>query len=238
MKHPLCSGNPKYEINYGRDNLWVDRISLKWMHDEKFRLAYDNACEDYTAIYGAPQYEWRIHVLIGLAFACSKLFPQSCFVDLGVHEANYAMSIYNYFNGLPVLHHYLYDSFEGLLPSSNSFELKTVGSSYSDPAIYERVLAKFADKNQYSIIKGWLPESLEHHCPRYPISLLNVDLNSAYPEIESIKYLWNTVIHGGYVLLDDYGRNPLQRDAIDLFCVEYDQFPITLPTGQGLIIKA
>ena len=238
MKHPLCCGDPKFAHNYGRDNLWVDRISLDWMNDSKFRRAYDHACADYTQLYGAPQYEWRLHVLIGLATSASRLNPESCFLDLGVHEGNYALCIKEYFGSLPVSHHYLYDSWEGLSDLATEQEKCVVGSTYSDPSTYRRVLSKFSNDSRYSIVRGWLPNALDNHFPDRPISLLSVDLNSALPEVESIKILWKMVLKGGYILLDDYGRNPAQRLAIDEFAQSANQYVITLPTGQGLMVKS
>ncbi|MCP9941923.1 class I SAM-dependent methyltransferase [Cyanobium sp. ATX 6E8] len=238
MKHPLCAGDPKFEKNYGRDNLWVDRISLEWMHDPTFKRAYQHACADYTALYGAPQYEWRLHILVGLASAASRLHPDSCFVDLGVHEANYAACIREYFGSLPVAHHYLYDSWEGLSDMAHEDEKCVVGSTYADPEIYRRVIRKFSNTNNYTIVRGWLPEALNGDFPRFPISLLSVDLNSAKPEVSCLELLWKLVVGGGYILLDDYGRNPRQRLAVDDFARAREQFVFTLPTGQGLIIKS
>lgn len=136
MKHPLCAGDPKFEKHYGRDNLWVDRISLDWMYEPAFKRAYQSACADYSALYGPPQYEWRLHVLIGLASSASRLHPNSCFVDLGVHEANYAACIKEYFGALPVAHHYLYDSWEGLSDLAHEDEKRIVGSDYLKPDTY------------------------------------------------------------------------------------------------------
>lgn len=79
---------------------------------------------------------------------------------------------------------------------------------------------------------------MDSHFPKYPISLISVDLNSAKPEVFSLEVLWHMVLRGGYILLDDYGRNPMQRLAIDEFVLAKDQFVVTLPTGQGLIIKS
>ena len=65
-------------------------------------------------------------------------------------------------------------------------------------------------------------------------------MNNAKSEIAAIEYLWDKLVVGAIVVLDDYAygedfRN--QKNAWDRFAVKMDFEILSLPTGQGLIIK-
>ena len=56
----------------------------------------------------------------------------------------------------------------------------------------------------------------------------------------AIEYLWEKLVIGGVVVLDDYDYGPEfmeQKYAWDKFAALKDFEILTLPTGQGLIIK-
>ena len=72
------------------------------------------------------------------------------------------------------------------------------------------------------------------------ICFLHVDLNNAKPEVEAIKFFWDKIVTSGIILLDDYAYSKqyhLQKQAIDKIGCTLNFSVITLPTGQGLIIK-
>ena len=65
-------------------------------------------------------------------------------------------------------------------------------------------------------------------------------MNNAFAEIEAIKFLWNKLVLGGIVVLDDYAYGEefmAQKNAWDEFALIRNFEILTLPTGQGLIIK-
>jgi predicted O-methyltransferase YrrM len=71
------------------------------------------------------------------------------------------------------------------------------------------------------------------------ISFLHIDLNAAEPEVASLKLLWDLITPGGIVVLDDYchhGRRA-QFIAMNELAIELQFSILSLPTGQGLIIK-
>ena len=70
-------------------------------------------------------------------------------------------------------------------------------------------------------------------------SFLHIDMNCVYPEAEALKYFWDKLVKGGMVIFDDYGWAVYyeQKQAHDLFAESKGVKIVTLPTGQGLLIK-
>lgn len=65
-------------------------------------------------------------------------------------------------------------------------------------------------------------------------------MNNAPAEIGAITYLWDQLVTGAVVLLDDYAYGPEfanQKRAWDNFSKENGFSILTLPTGQGMFFK-
>jgi hypothetical protein len=64
-------------------------------------------------------------------------------------------------------------------------------------------------------------------------------MNNVLPEIAAIEYFWDKLVQGGIVVLDDYGftSHLQQKLAFDEFAKRVGVLILTLPTGQGLILK-
>jgi O-methyltransferase len=68
---------------------------------------------------------------------------------------------------------------------------------------------------------------------------LHLDMNCAYPERAALEYFWDRLSPGGMVLLDDYAYfgNRVQGEAIDQAARSLGAKVLSIPTGQGLIMK-
>jgi hypothetical protein len=109
---------------------------------------------------------------------------------------------------------------------------------YADP-YFEKVAALFSDFPNVKLVQGILPESLKKQDLDI-ISYLSIDMNNAQAELGTIEILWDRIIKGGVVLLDDYAYGPEfleQKKSWDTFAQSKKISILTLPTGQGLIIK-
>jgi hypothetical protein len=64
-------------------------------------------------------------------------------------------------------------------------------------------------------------------------------MNIVMPEIAAIEFFWDRLIPGGIVLLDDYGwaTHAAQRAAFDAFASAHDAMILSVPTGQGIMIR-
>ena len=83
---------------------------------------------------------------------------------------------------------------------------------------------------------------MEGTLPTVPIdavSYLSIDMNIAYPERLAIEYFWPKLVTGAVVVLDDYAWKGYedQKATMDEFAATIGVEILTLPTGQGLLLK-
>jgi O-methyltransferase len=88
------------------------------------------------------------------------------------------------------------------------------------------------------LVKGSIPDTL-NDVQIEDICFLHIDMNCALPEVEALKFFWDKMVKGGMVILDDYGwlYHIEQKRAIDEFAKPKGINILTLPTGQGILIK-
>jgi O-methyltransferase len=96
----------------------------------------------------------------------------------------------------------------------------------------------FREFNNVHFLQGLIPDCLDRLNVE-KISFLHIDLNAAKPEIEGLTLLWDRLVKGGILLLDDYGfpNRRDQHDAMNSFASSHSVEIFQLPTGQGLVIK-
>ena len=101
------------------------------------------------------------------------------------------------------------------------------------------VKESFSAFPKVKIVKGKVPDSFSE-VQLGKISYLSIDMNNAKAEIAAIEYLWERLVIGAAVVLDDYAYGEefrTQKNAWDKFAKIMNFEILTLPTGQGLIIK-
>ena len=64
-------------------------------------------------------------------------------------------------------------------------------------------------------------------------------MNAVMPEIAALDFFWDKISKGGVILLDDYGfkEHLAQKETQDVWAKNHGVAILSLPTGQGLIIK-
>ena len=87
-------------------------------------------------------------------------------------------------------------------------------------------------------VRGILPGTLSQ-VKFGRIAYLSMDLNNAAPEKAVIEQLWDRLVPGAMIILDDYGWTECkaQYDMWNAFARRVDHHIAPLPTGQGLLIK-
>jgi hypothetical protein len=108
--------------------------------------------------------------------------------------------------------------------------------SYSDNP--QSLVSRFANHPEVRITQGELPGVL-HGIDLPEIRFLHVDLNAAEPEVQSVRILWDRLVPGAIMLLDDFGSPEFSESRIAMTQLSKElSFDILgLPTGQGLVIK-
>ena len=129
------------------------------------------------------------------------------------------------------------DTFNGLVDEYKSEnEQKTNLVNYDE--CYDEVRERFADFSNVIIVQGSIPGTLPQVQSK-EIAFVHIDMNCAKPEIDAGEYFWEKIVTSGVILLDDYAYPGYidQKYAWDDFAKRKGVQILTIPTGQGLIIK-
>jgi O-methyltransferase len=223
-------------VTYSTDGL-ITCLNCDFIQEEQFKRAYAAAAA--TNPWPGFTLQWRVYVVCWFANQVKDL--PGDFVECGVNTGAYAKAIIEYtgFNQLGKTFHLL-DTFDGLVPDLVSEAEKQAGlDKYLDQYknVYEGVLKTFKN-DKVNIIKGTVPGTLSQ-CDTNKIAYLSIDMNNVAPEIAAAEYFYDKVVPGGVIILDDYGfpQHINQKIAFDEFARQKGTTILSLPTGQGIILK-
>lgn len=218
---------------YNQDGL-ITMHNCDFLKDPRFQSAY--AAGASSGSWGGANIHWRVHVACwAAAQACGV---RGDFVECGTNKGGMALSILNYVRlDQSSRRFFLFDTFSGLVAElSSEREMKATSGVYSD--CHAEVVKRFAPYSNVIIVKGVIPDSLSQ-MPAGDIAFIHLDLNAARPTRSAIEFLWPRLVPGGVVLLDDYGwiTNEEQKATLDEFAAGVGLGILSLPTGQGLLLK-
>lgn len=227
---------------YADDGLISQHVT-DFLKDTKFLEAYALG-EQTGALKNHPGgIEFRAYVACWAAKYASAL--DGDFVECGVGKGLLSRTIAHYldFECSPKKL-YLFDTFEGI-PVDDAKDgqerqnMLFLNRTHFDNDYYETVKNTFNKYPNIILVKGRVPESFDNiRLDR--VSYISIDMNNATAEIAAIEYLWDRLVFGGVVVLDDYAYGPEfmnQKHAWDVFAATRNIEILTLPTGQGLILK-
>jgi hypothetical protein len=212
--------------------------------DPAFKAAYQRGVEANNNL--EPHLEWRLHV--ALWAASSALGAAGDFVECGVNTGFMSSAIMARLNwGQVARRFYLIDTFAGpVLSQFSSDEIRDgrrkLAEDYVAAGAYEtdlaRVRANFAEWPNAVVVEGSVPDILPS-VNTTSVAFLHIDMNCAYPERAALEYFWDRLSPGAFVLLDDYAYRGFenQTNAIDALARSLGFSVLSLPTGQGLIVK-
>jgi hypothetical protein len=228
-------------LTYNQDGLATVH-NCDFMKEKLFIEAYklgEAAYEGSGSFIEGAKIHWRVHVICWAANQSKNL--EGDFVECGVNRGWLSRSVMHYidFNKLNKKF-YLLDTYEGFSEkyiSDDEKELgRLAGSGYPD--CYASVVKTFEEFPNVKIIRGPVPETLSQ-VEASKVCYLSIDMNCVIPEIAAAEYFWDKLVCGGIIVLDDYGwkGHHLQKNAFDEFALKRGVMVLSLPTGQGLIIK-
>jgi O-methyltransferase len=187
--------------------------------------------EPYTEV--SPD---RCYILISLARYASYLTGD--FAECGVFKGGTALLLARVLKNTDNKRLYLFDSFQGLpKPNEEKDPWFSEGEfTFGSIEAVEDLLSDF--RTIIDIRCGWLPETfrgLENN--RYAFVHLDLDLYQS--NLDCCNYFYPRLLAGGVLLFDEYGFAAArgEKDAVDEFFADKSESPITLPTGQAIILK-
>jgi hypothetical protein len=174
---------------------------------------------------------WRRYVLACAAYPCVQL--DGDFVECGAYTGVGIKTVADYLGGTAFPKTFWgYDVFEHD-PSMLHHAMPDHGEG-----LYWRVRKKFSAYPQVKLIKGVIPQVFENNAPER-IAYLHIDLNQAPAEIAALEHLFDRMVPGSILILDDYEWSAYrpQKLAEDQWFDARHYRVMPLPTGQGLVIK-
>jgi O-methyltransferase len=205
------------------------------LHEPRFKEAY--AIVKASGAWRGCEIRWRAYVVAWCAQKAAAL--PGDFVECGVNEGGFSRLAMHCigFDRMPERTFFLLDTYCGTPPEAYSpGEDPDIRHTYSES--YDRAKTMFSGFPNARLIRGEVPGTLDQ-ITSDRICYLSLDMNVARPEIAAAQRLWDRLVPGAPVILDDYNwiGYEEQKKAFDLFATERGVEVLALPTGQGLIFK-
>lgn len=225
------------------DGSIYDADGLTSIHDHEFMRdpAFIAAYERGAHAAGDYDWHWRVHIGLWAAESASRL--EGDFVECGVNRGFLSSAIMQYLDWNNAgKTFYLLDTFSGLDPRYAAEDANRRSTENLESGFYVRdadaVRQNFAEWKNVRIIVGAVPETLEQ-IDTEKIAYLHLDMNCPEPEVAAFEFLWERLVPGAFVLLDDYAYRGYssQKSAMDAAASKKQVRIASLPTGQGLLIK-
>jgi hypothetical protein len=218
--------------------------TAQFQSDPEFRAAYNRGVQAGRGV--DPQFEWRVHTALWAAQTALRV--PGDFVECGVNAGFMSSAIMQRLKwNMVARRFYLIDTFAGpVLSQFSQDEVLKKRLAIAEDAIqagayvtdFERIRANFAEWPNALPVQGAVPDILPA-LGIEAVAFLHIDMNCALPERAALEFFWDRLSPGAVVLLDDYGYrgHECQREAIDEAARAKNARVLSLPTGQGLIIK-
>jgi hypothetical protein len=214
-----------------------------FLADPRFQLAYQTGVDSGHRIC-APEnlhIEWRVYVCCWAAEQALRLSGD--FVECGVSTGIVSRAVASYidFRRCKDRRFWLIDTFEGIPIDQASDAERQLSISKNARHYFDcsaDVQAHFASMPDVKVIKGRVPDVLPGLAIG-PVAYLHIDMNIAAPEVAASAHFWDKLVRGGLIVYDDYASlaHVEQKIALDKFAQSRGVAILSMPTGQGLLVK-
>jgi hypothetical protein len=240
--YPAHGANNSAEAVYDQDGLRSIH-NHEFILGPRFNKAYQRGVQAAGDDY---KWHWRVHVGLWAAYAASQLAGD--FVECGVNRGFLSSAIMDYLDWNQLdRRFFLLDTFKGIdLRYATEGELadgiadknaRTIASGFYtlDEAAVRR---NFAEWSRVTIVPGSIPDTLPQ-ITSSRIAFVHMDLNCSQPEVAAMRFLWDRLVPGAFVVLDDYAYYGYRSQLVgmDEFARSAGIQVLSLPTGQGLLVK-
>jgi O-methyltransferase len=231
------------EYSFNGRGLRLFGKTTDFLLDSRFQRAYAHGWQNGgKRRHTIDDDRWIMHVALWAATYAARL--PGDFVECGVDTGVMSVAICDWldFNQLDK-NFWLFDTYQGI-PEEQMTEAERNGiggwhnrESYEE--CFARTSANFAPWPRCKLVRGMVPETLTAFPPDRSVAYLSIDMNIVLPEIAAIEFFWDQLTPGGIVLLDDYAwaTHAAQRAAFDAFAQDHDTMILSVPTGQGIMIR-
>jgi O-methyltransferase len=221
-----------YPQHFCGDSMFVANRNMHFYQDKQFMKCMD------TLVSGEPYYgmAWRMHTMI---WAVSQVLDYpGAVMEFGTFRGFKMKFVMEYF-GEKLNNHdvYLFDTFNGIDPNQMEGS-PNLPDEHQKAQLYPYVINRFKNYKNLKIVKGAAPDSF-NQVDIDKISFIHLDMNSWMAEIGTLERVWDKIVIGGVILLDDFGftAHKAQNEKELKWFKDKGYTPLELPTGQGLIIK-
>lgn len=212
---------------YTGDNLFTFNRNLSFLEDAAFMKAVQtNVTTDVEQAI-----VWRTSILLWGVRNGLKL--QGDFVEGGCYKGTSVRIICDTIDFANVdKRYFLYDLFE------HDASMQHHAMPEHSNQLFRSVVEKFADTPNVIVTQGKVPEVLAQIAPE-KIAFMHLDMNNAAAEVGALEVLFDRMVPGALLVLDDYGWSVYreQKLAEDPWLAARGYQVMELPTGQGLVIK-
>ena len=228
---------------YNGSGLRVFGKSTDFLSDPRFVAAHRRGWEANPRRHGAiDDNRWIVHVALWAAGHAARL--DGDFVECGVNTGMLSLAICDYLGFADLAREFwLFDTFAGIPPHQmTDTERDGIGgwhNKHSYVECYEAVARSFAPFPNARLVRGEVPATLARFPPDRGVAYLSIDMNIVLPEIAALEFFWPKLVPGAVVLLDDYGwaTHRAQKAGMDAFAARQGCGILSLPTGQGILLK-
>lgn len=238
----LLHGN-RVKMDFVADGLGVIGRNMSFLVDEKFDRAWQQVAEFNKPYWNGetPDVRWRAHLVVWAAHQALQL--KGDFAEFGVNTGIFSSMIYRLTELAETdRKFFLFDTYEGI-PVEQSSQSERANANLANQVLYKHdayAVAKeaFSDYENAVLVKGRLPDSLSQ-VKFDKLCFASIDLNVTKPEIEVIEAIWDILVPGALVVLDDYNfaSHIEQHNAWNEFAKSRQRLIFQSPTGQGLLIR-
>lgn len=232
LKHVLGITDSLYKKVFHADMLIACERCVGFLDDKKFTDTLSKVAKTAQE----RSLVWRLHTQTWAAQHCLGLPGE--FMECGVYKGFCSEFMVEYLDFADVAKTlFLHDTFEGI-PEDQRAGSPVRPGGYNEEGLYESVVARFQPYANVRVIKGKVPDIFDAGCPD-KVAYLHLDMNSAAAEVGALEVVFDRIVPGGMIVLDDYGWEwyRAQKDAEDKFFGSRGHRVLELPTGQGLVVK-
>lgn len=205
------------------DNMVAIQRSLAFTRDAPFMAAYNR----HAKTIPEQGVIWRTATLVWAARQALRV--DGAFVECGCYKGTSARILAEAVSLTRPFH--LYDLFE------HAGGMAHHSMPEHSPDLYKEVQARFADMPNVVVTQGEVPASLAN-APA-TIAFLHIDMNNVAAEIGALETLFDRVVPGGVIILDDFGWLSYRRQQeAEIAWFAQRGYPVLeLATGQGMVVK-